>query len=72
MLRSQSARRVIRNQATGLYFLEGGRWVESPDAATQYNSLVEMADLCRELGLTDVELIVETEGDEADKGVTRQ
>lgn len=53
------ARSVIRHQATGLYFVEGHNWVASPELATKYHSLVEIAGLCQQLELTDVELVTE-------------
>jgi hypothetical protein len=68
MQTTENTRRVIRDQATGRYFVKGGKWVESPDSATKYDSLVQMDSVCRRLGLTDVELIVETTEDR-DNGV---
>ncbi len=56
----KSLQRVIRNNATGLYFVEsgGGAWVGSLDAATPYNRLAEMVEVCRQHGLADVELVI--------------
>jgi hypothetical protein len=58
-----SAKRVIRHQATGLYFLEqdGGVWVNSPDAATKYERLGTMVEVCRRFGLEDVDLVLKLE-----------
>jgi hypothetical protein len=41
--------------------VEGRNWVASPELATKYHSLVEVADLCCRLELTDVELVTESE-----------
>jgi hypothetical protein len=65
----ERTKRVIRDRATGRYLVKGGRWVESPDRATKYKSLVEMDRLCRRMGLADVELILET-GGERSRGVS--
>lgn len=61
MRTEKHAHGVIRHQATGLYLAEGRNWVASPELATKYHSLVEVADLCRRLELTDVELVTESE-----------
>jgi hypothetical protein len=60
-----SAKRVIRHQATGLYFVEqdGGVWVNSPDAATKYERLGTMVEVCRRFGLEDVDLVLKMEND---------
>ncbi|MDB6112216.1 MAG: hypothetical protein JWR69_3966 [Pedosphaera sp.] len=68
MQTTRNTMRVIRDKATGRYFVKGGRWVGSPGSATKYNSLAEMDTVCRRSGLTDVELILET-GEERTSGV---
>ncbi|EEF59156.1 hypothetical protein [Pedosphaera parvula] len=61
-----TAKRVIRHQATGLYFVEqeGGGWANSPDAATKYERLGTMVEVCRRFGLEDVDLVLKMEGGE--------
>jgi hypothetical protein len=68
----EQTKRVIRDRATGRYLVKGGRWVGSPDRATKYKSLVEMDRLCRRLGLTDVELILETPGERPGDALTKR
>jgi len=52
--------RVIRSNATGLYFLESdtGSWVETPDRASNYDHLSEIVEACQRHGLADVDLLV--------------
>ena len=62
----RTAKRVIRHQATGLYFVEqeGGVWVNSADAATKYERLTAMVEVCRRFGLEDVDLVLKLESGE--------
>ncbi|MDB6125552.1 MAG: hypothetical protein JWQ71_4545 [Pedosphaera sp.] len=65
-LKPHSTNRVIRNQATGRFFVEQGRgaWVESPDSATKYKQLTTMVEVCRRFGLEDVELVTKLDGNQ--------
>ena len=54
------APRVIRSNATGLYFRESenGAWVNSPDLASHYEHLAKIVEVCQRHALADVDLII--------------
>ena len=62
----QSVRRLLRRKATQEYFREDGSWTTDPVGAKPFNDVVEAAEICARLGLSDVELILRTEAGDCD------
>jgi len=53
--------RLVRSQATGRYFTDGGIWVDRINDATDWQEISQAVHLCQQYNLADVELILESD-----------
>lgn len=64
MAEQTQIKRVIRDQHTGRYLAEGGKWSDRREEGMHFQSIEEASAMCAKFTLQDVELVLQFDGSE--------